>query len=79
MRTVTVLVNKSCPHCLKILDKVCEMCGREGLTVSAIDILSHPEAAERWKVATSPALVFDESVVFAGLPDPARFHELATA
>lgn len=76
MELVTILANPDCQHCVHATDTLAAWCAEAGLPVAGIDIVHHPEEAERWHVERSPTLVFDRdgmTTVFAGVPTRDEF------
>lgn len=78
---LTVIANRDCPHCVQALDMLTERAWAEGVPISAADLSHHPELAATWNAETSPYLIFDGPGgfhTFAGIPDAAQFHALAS-
>lgn len=79
MTLVEVLVNRRCTHCVGALDRIADLAGRFGVAVAAVDVATHPEAAEERGVRSSPALVVDDDVACFGVPDASTFAGLVGA
>lgn len=77
MSLVTVLVNRNCGHCLRAIEQVEKLAQRSGNTVAATDITAHPEVCEALRIKKSPAVLFEDGVAYAGVPDGPTFEALA--
>lgn len=76
---VTILANAGCPHCVHATDMLTDWCCEQGLAVAGIDVLHHPDAAARWNLEGSPAVVVERggtAHVFAGFPTHDEFARL---
>ncbi len=79
MKLVTVLVNRDCGHCLRAVEQVERLAMETGASVAAMDITAHPETAARLQLKSSPAVLFENGVAYAGVPTGDQFDHLAYA
>lgn len=78
-RSVTVLANSHCPHCVHELETLTDWAVEAGLPVAGVDLWKHPEAGEWMGAESSPIVVFEarRDRVHVGMPSRAEFQQLA--
>lgn len=78
-RSVTLLANPDCPHCVQAVDRLTEWAIEEGLPVAGVDLRHHPEAGGWFETEASPVVVFDapDDRVLVGMPTHQAFHDAA--
>ena len=78
-RSVTVLANSHCAHCVHELDTLTDWAIEAGIPVAGIDLWTHPEAGEWMDAEASPIVVFEAGMdrVRIGMPSHEEFQHLA--
>ena len=77
IKKIQILKTPGCSSCARALKLIAKIKEEAKLTFSIeeLDLIEHPELVQKYQILTSPGIIIDGTLAFAGMPSEKKLKE----